>query len=150
LDYELHGKYSVKPFTRHFGGWLNVAAGFLRYAQEHGLEREWKGELDIVAQYLQTAPIKVRNSICTTGWSSKPQIRLDEPIYGPPMAELYLLMEPTNEQGVLFLFGAVARKLGFAMIRVQTGFPDCEAYREIEPGRWQRVWIELEYQSRNF
>src|SRR5215471_6596118 len=107
LDYELHGKYSVKPFTRHFGGWLNIPAGFLRYAQEQGLEREWKSELDIVAQYLQTAPIKVRNSGCTTDWSSKPRIRLDEPIYGPPMADTDLIMEPTNEQGVMFLFGAM-------------------------------------------
>jgi hypothetical protein len=80
----------------------------------------------------------------------KPQLRLDEPIYGPPMTDAHLMMEPTNEQGVLFLFGAVARKLGFAVIRVQTGFPDCEAYREVEPGRWQRVWIELEEESRNF
>jgi hypothetical protein len=31
-----------------------------------------------------------------------------------------------------------------------TAFPDCEAIREVEPGRWQRVRIEFEYESRNF
>ena len=31
-----------------------------------------------------------------------------------------------------------------------TEFPDIEAAREIEPGRWQRVRIELEYESKNF
>lgn len=55
-----------------------------------------------------------------------------------------------NEQGVVFLFGAMAKKLGFAITQIQAAFPDCEAYREIEPGKWQRVRIEFEYESRNF
>jgi hypothetical protein len=66
------------------------------------------------------------------------------------MADMHLLLAPTNEQGVIFLFGAVARKLGFAVIRIQAGYPDCEAFREVEPGRWQWVRIEFEYESRNF
>jgi hypothetical protein len=33
---------------------------------------------------------------------------------------------------------------------VQTGFPDCEARRQIAPGRWQRVRIEFEFESRKF
>ena len=66
------------------------------------------------------------------------------------MADTHLLMEPMNEQGVIFLFGAVARKLGFAVIQIQAGYPDCEAFREVEPGRWQWVRIEFEYESRNF
>jgi len=33
---------------------------------------------------------------------------------------------------------------------LQSAFPDCEAVREIQPGRWQRVRIEFEYESRNF
>jgi hypothetical protein len=31
-----------------------------------------------------------------------------------------------------------------------TEFPDCEAIREVAPGRWQRVRVEFEYESRNF
>jgi hypothetical protein len=29
-------------------------------------------------------------------------------------------------------------------------FACCEAMRQVEPGRWQRVRIEFEYESRNF
>ena len=33
---------------------------------------------------------------------------------------------------------------------VQKEFPDCEAKRQIVPGRWQRVLIEFEFESKNF
>jgi hypothetical protein len=33
---------------------------------------------------------------------------------------------------------------------VQTGFPDCEAKRQISPGKWQRLRIEFEYESKGF
>jgi hypothetical protein len=55
-----------------------------------------------------------------------------------------------NEQGVVFLFGMLAKELGYRVQNVQKGFPDCEALREIAPGRWQRVSIEFEFESRNF
>jgi hypothetical protein len=52
---------------------------------------------------------------------------------------------------VVFLFGMVARELGYLVEAVQTGYPDCsEAKRQIGPGKWQRVRIEFEYESRNF
>ncbi|HEV7674835.1 MAG TPA: hypothetical protein VGQ12_09920 [Candidatus Angelobacter sp.] len=46
--------------------------------------------------------------------------------------------------------GTLAKELGFMVIRLQSEFPDCEAFREVEPERWQRVRIEFEYDSRNF
>jgi hypothetical protein len=55
-----------------------------------------------------------------------------------------------NEQGVVFLFGVVARELGYLVEAVQSGFPDCEAKRQVAAGKWQRVRIEFEYDSRNF
>lgn len=150
MEYELRGKYSVKPLTRHFGGWRDVPAGLMLYAQEQRLAEEWKAELEVVARHVQANPVKVRSSAWTPGSPSKPQLRLDEPIYGPPMLPTELLLAPTNEQGVLFLFGAVARKLGFAVLQVQTAYPDCRALREVEPGRWQMVNIEIEHESANF
>jgi hypothetical protein len=51
---------------------------------------------------------------------------------------------------VVYLFGAMARELGFMVTHIQTGFPDCEAVRRVEEDRWQRVRIEFEYESRNF
>ena len=57
---------------------------------------------------------------------------------------------PTNEMGVVFLFGHLALSLGFSIIRLQTAFPDAEALREMDPGRWQLVHIEIEFESKNF
>jgi len=51
-----------------------------------------------------------------------------------------------NEQGVVFLFSHVARKRhGLRVERVQTGFPDCIAYRGTK-----RIRIEFEFKSKNF
>ncbi len=53
---------------------------------------------------------------------------------------------PQNEQGVVFLFSALARKkYGLRVKRVQTGYPDCIAYK-----CGKRIRIEFEYKSRNF
>src|SRR5437899_3112312 len=61
-----------------------------------------------------------------------------------------LAFAPINEAGVMLLFGAVARQMGFVVTRVQQEFPDCEALRQVDRDRWQRVLIEFEYESRNF
>jgi len=53
---------------------------------------------------------------------------------------------PENEQGVVFLFSHLAKRFGFHVERVQTGYPDCTAYRS----DGTRVQIEFEYRSRNF
>ncbi len=55
-----------------------------------------------------------------------------------------------NEQGVVLLFGMLARELGYMVEAVQKEFPDCEAKRKIGSDRWQRVSIEFEFESRNF
>jgi hypothetical protein len=52
--------------------------------------------------------------------------------------------------GVMALFCMLSRQLGFVIESVQSGFPDCEAKMEVEPGRWQHFRIEFEYESRNF
>src|SRR5262249_52009699 len=61
-----------------------------------------------------------------------------------------LLCAPTNEFGVIFLFGALAERLGFQVLRIQGEYPDGEALRVVSGDRLQRVKIEFEYQSRNF
>jgi hypothetical protein len=71
-------------------------------------------------------------------------------LYGEPLGIAAMAHAPTNEAGVIFLFGALAAGLGFRVERLQTAFPDCEAKREIRPGKWERVRIEFEFESRNF
>ena len=72
------------------------------------------------------------------------------PAYGNPIDFRGLRHEPVNEQGVVLLFGMLAKELGYLIESVQNGFPDCEAKRRVGAGRWQRVRIEFEFESRNF
>lgn len=74
----------------------------------------------------------------------------DRHTYGNLIDFRGLRHEPVNEDGVVFLFGMVARELGYLVEAVQAGFPDCEAKRQVGPGKWQRVRIEFEFESRNF
>lgn len=57
---------------------------------------------------------------------------------------------PVNEQGVVLLFGMLARELDYVVEIVRTGFPDCEAKHRVGKDRWEKVKIEFEFQSRNF
>ena len=82
------------------------------------------------------------------GWRAK--VLEDRPIYGPLMNPSPLAHGPTNEMGVLFLFGTVAAQLGFVVTWVRSEFPDCEAMILVGPEKWQRIRIEFEYESRNF
>jgi hypothetical protein len=53
---------------------------------------------------------------------------------------------PNNEQGVVYLFSHLARRrFGLHVERVQSGFPDCLAYKD-----GKRIRIEFEHRSRNF
>jgi len=44
----------------------------------------------------------------------------------------------------------VAKELGYMVEAVQTGYPDCEAKRQVGPNNWQRVRIEFEFESNRF
>jgi hypothetical protein len=60
-----------------------------------------------------------------------------------------LLYAPINELGVVYLFGLLAKELGFLVETIQAGFPDCIARRKVGK-RFERVGIEFEFESRNF
>lgn len=149
-EYSVYGRYSPKALSRHFGGWAHIPAGMAKYAREHGLEGGAKDVMEVVARHMEDQSGGARTLRRTMRPTLLPGLMKGEPVYGPPTVDAYLMLAPTNEQGVLFLFGAVARKLGFVVLRVQTEYPDCEALREMEPGLWQRIKIEFEYESRNF
>jgi hypothetical protein len=51
----------------------------------------------------------------------------NRPVYGTPMHTEPLAHAPTNELGVVYLFGAMARELGYVVTLLQQEFPDCEA-----------------------
>jgi hypothetical protein len=74
----------------------------------------------------------------------------ERPVMGPPFYPCALSNAPANEMGVMILFGMLAGELGFQIEAVQGKYPDIEAKRQIQPGKWQRVRMEAEYESRNF
>ena len=149
-EYQMHASYSVKPLIRRYGGWVHVPAGLREFAREAGLEGEWEDVLEVIARSQEREAQGVRTLGRANGRPLWPRILKDRPIYGAPMMDMALGLAPTNELGVVFLFGTVAKALGFMVIRLHPEFPDCEAFREVEPGRWQWVRIEFEYESRNF
>jgi len=145
-EYEEHSKYSLQPLRARFGGWPHVPSGMKRYAEEAGLTGEWADVLEVIdrqAQRKAASPLMSPPAI-------QANALLDRPMYGPVIGTGPMICGPTNEQGVLFLFGALAEQLGFRILRIQTGFPDCEAWRVVGNDRLQRVGIELELESRNF
>jgi hypothetical protein len=148
-DYELEGRYSVRPLVRRFRTWSQVPAGLYVYAQQEGLEGEWKDVMEILTNHLQEEKRQTRTFETPTIMPSRRRTPMDETIYGKPM-QGPMNCAPTNENGVIFLFGSVAQEMGFSITRIQVAFPDCEALREVGPNRWMRVKIEFEYESRNF
>ena len=56
---------------------------------------------------------------------------------------------PANEQGVVFLFAHLARKLRMQVDEIRQGFPDCVAFEKTSGGE-RRVRIEFELRSSAF
>jgi len=126
-----------------------VAPGMLEYGRAQAFDGEWNDVLELVSDHL-TGEGTAKRSMTGSDAASRRNTATGTKIYGTPMAGAPLIFCPTNEAGVGVLFGAVAPDLGFSILHVQEGFPDCEAMREIEPGRCRRERIEFEWQSRNF
>jgi hypothetical protein len=143
FEYEQRSKYSIRPLKRCFGSWELVPERMKLYAEEHGLAGEWSDVLELVGQgggqrgggATSTGPARVED---------------DRPTYGQLIGAWGHVYGPTNEAGVLCLFGAMAEPLGFLIVKVQAEFPDCEAVRLVGKDRNKPVKIEFEYQSRNF
>ena len=147
--YRREGQYDTRTVERRFGPWSSLPGVFRNFAQS---KPEWA---DVTA--LLPVPVLKQDHISNDNLASPilpKNIRhvplRDRATYGNPTHFRGLRHEPVNEQGVVLLFGMLAKELGYVIEAVQTGFPDCEAKRQIAPERWQRVHIEFEFESRNF
>lgn len=142
-EYNTSGKYSVQPFRKRFGTWENVMA---RY-------RKWKADLATADEPRRTHEGGTGLTNARTGPDSPPtRGRSGAPApYGAVINFRGLHHAPTNEQGVVYLFGMVSRELGFNIEALQSAFPDCEAKR-LDPQRdlWHRARIEFEFKSSHF
>lgn len=154
--YRRNGSYGVNTFAR-FGPWSSIPEVFREFASD---KPEWADvvgllpaprEVDAVSSRGGSVPWLSDKGQASTPPGSPSHARLaDRPTYGDPIDFRGLRHEPTNENGVIFLFGMVAKELGCYVEGVQVGFPDCEAKRLIAKGKWQQVRIEFEYESRSF
>ena len=147
-EYEATSKYSRRPLLGRFKGWPQVSRGLEEYIVSQGLEGEYEDVLVLIRARCAAEPAQ------TSAPTWQPPKREPLPgagkIFGTPLMTTPLAFGPTNEQGVVFLFGLLAERLGFVLTRIQTEFPDGEALMRLDEDHWQHVRIEFEYESRNF
>jgi hypothetical protein len=159
MEYRRAGNYGANSFLNRCGAWSRVGERFCAVVKERKKEyvwmdvlaiiREWEGKTTWEGRRKMMKPM-VSERVMHDEAQPRRKMIAGRPIYGPPLRLPVLRNAPTTEGGVMVAFGALAERLGFAIERIQTAFPDCEALREVPPGKWQRVWIEFELYSRNF
>ena len=170
-EYTLKGQFSVRPLVQRFGTWSNAPYGLKLYAEEQGWTEEWKDVLAMVeAREKQVKVMKelkpepgpenirrarrfaAKNGLdpARMGLEKVAILKEGREIFGKLMRPGPMICAPTNEQGVLFLFGAKAEELGFAVLKIRTEYPDCLAFRQVEEDRMELVRIEFEFESKNF
>jgi hypothetical protein len=146
-------KYSPGVFENDPAGgrWSSVPSKFREFAENKAEWADVLPKLPLTTSESKKVTNEHSKTVKATSCSQPSYSKLDgRPTYGNPIDFRGLRHEPVNEQGVVFLFGMVARELGYMVEGVQTGYPDCEAKRQVEGGRWQSVRIEFEFESRNF
>jgi hypothetical protein len=163
-EYEIGSKFSVRPLVTRFGTWSQAPYGLKLFAEEKGWTEEWKDVLAMVdakaqqdeargALMSEQGPENVRRArklARKQGPESPQRLRINREVYGGLVRPFPLLCAPVNEMGVVFLFGAMAERLGFAVLRIRMEYPDCEALMQVGENRLDLVKIEFEYESRNF
>jgi hypothetical protein len=146
--YRHAGKHEPRTLEKRFGEWTGVTEAFRRFAKG---KPEWADVVALLPDPVPRSswrPAKRAAAILPNHGRHAPL--KEGTIYGRPLDFRGLRHEPVNEQGVVLLFGMLARELGYLVEAVQKEFPDCEAKRKIGSDRWQRVSIEFEFESRNF
>ena len=170
-EYTLKSQFSVRPLVLRFGTWNNAPLGLKLYAEEQGWGEEWKDVLAMVeareeqqkkVRELKSKPgpenvRRARRFAAKNGLDAERMglkrvtiAKKGREVFGKLMRPGPMICAPTNEQGVLFLFGAMAEELGFAVLKIRMEYPDCLALRQVEEDRMELVRIEFEFESKNF
>lgn len=145
-EYGIMGRYNYNTLRRWFASWPKLIEAFQAFARD---KSEWADVLPIICKSrVEHRKRLMRRRRC--GKTRIPHGLSDRPSCGPPIGLDAMRHAPTNETGVVYLFGIVARQLGFVVDSLHANFPDCQAKREISADVWKPVAIEFEYESRNF
>jgi hypothetical protein len=152
-EYNAEGAYSTKPFRDRFGRWDEVLVHY----------RKWKVGPSTGGMVQPGTPVKGGQSTLLrasqagkegehTAVGPLTSERRPSRVYGEPIEFRGLRHAPTNEQGVVYLFGMVSRELGFTVEAIQNAFPDCEGKRILDRKRnlWAGARIEFEFLASNF
>lgn len=145
MAYQQESAHSVRPLLRRFQRWTRVPAGLLEFCRKERLQEKYADVQKMLAEHVER-----KQEACRKLARREGKVMPGELTYGEPLTISPMTYAPTCEDGVIFLFGHLAPRLGFAVERIQGAFPDCTALREVRPGVWQRVKIEFEQESRNF
>ena len=148
-EYEQHASYTRTPLKSRCERWTLVPTAMRQHMEAKKLTEDWPDVLAIITAYEKQTGVD-EALLCTPLKVTRPKLREDRTVYGPPVGPAAVSHGPTNELGVIYLFGTLAERLGFVVIHIQHAFPDCEAMRRVGDDQWQRVLIEFEYESRNF
>ena len=154
--YGIHGKFYPSTLSDRFGGWSRTPGGFREFASG---KEEWKDVLALVESAPESGTVRRARPpgpgrparSATRKWMTGRQRRQDDGFsFGGPLDMAAMRNAPVNENGVIFLFGIVAERLGFQVEAVRSAFPDCLAKRQVGAAEWRNIRIEFEYESRNF
>jgi hypothetical protein len=144
--YDKNGKFSLGPFYTRYERWGRVMEAFKKFARAEKIEAKWKDVLRRIAELEEKIERKAKGG----KQGRRCPLMMDRAVYGDPLLIPGMAHAPTNEAGVLFAFGVLAGRLGFAVKRWQVAFPDCVAVREMAKGQWQDQNVEVEFESKNF
>lgn len=144
------GGYSYNLIMKHFGAWWRVR---LALENRSGHDSNWPANPRAInTSFADSLPATLSGSDLAPRLAGlsiyTPQD--DRPVCGRVLNHRAMLHQPTNEQGVVLLFGMMAEEMGFIIENVRTAYPDCEGKRRVGPDAWQRVRIEFEYLSSRF
>ena len=132
--YQNDGPHNPRTLLRLFHEWKNIPAAFLDFARS---KPEWS---DVVTLLTLPKPPPPQSP----AYSRRPRH------FGAPLSIPHMSHQPTEELGVIYLFGLLAPRLGFTVESLQKRFPDCIAKRQLSGTRWQQLRIEFEFESDNF
>lgn len=154
-QYRREGNHAPSTFVRKSGPWSTVPTQFRQFAESKPEWADVVALLPVEPAHERPAPISGEPAAESQVYQppqtpARHQKLADRRTYGNPIDFRGLRHAPLNELGVVFLFGMVARELGYSIEAVQASFPDCEGKRQVDVGKWQRVRIEFEFESRNF
>ncbi|HXB64894.1 MAG TPA: hypothetical protein VNV42_08495 [Solirubrobacteraceae bacterium] len=139
-------RYGGDVYTKHFGSWPQVLGRLRGWAEENDPDFAYLDDLPQDGSAADRGASREGAVQAMPSWESSTDTQ-----YGPLLNFRGLQHAPINEQGVVFLFGMVARDLGFIVEGVRASYPDCDAKRTVsKTGHLARVRIEFEFRSRNF